>query len=322
MDVYTGFDDITLEILAKGSQPAGVAPTFSSWSAEANGLGEAFRYVTKLPVTFPLAFFSDHGVGSHCILGEYEKDNVFRSFVTWNPAKCFFNKKNGKRFAKIIHMPHPFPLFWRMANVVRRKNATGTIVFLNHSTPELEYGEFVADSYVEELRALPQEYHPIVLCLHRNDILNGEHRKLRTMCDFPIITMGHAGYDGFCKRFYDTLAQFKFASSTIEMSTLFYCVDFGMPYFIYGTFERHESHHQIDQVAASFVRQLFAGPTNVLTDCQRDYVDMMLGKRNSFDRLRLSVFVWSRFISFSFCRLIIRQLWLFVTRLLSSRKVL
>jgi hypothetical protein len=312
-DIYSGFDDSTLEFLAsKKSKQSLVA--FSSWSAEANGLGETFRYVSKLPNGFPLVFFSDHGVGSHVVLAEYEYDNLYRTFVTWNPIKRYFNRSMGQRCANIVQMPHPFPIYWRMKGKVRSPCPRGTVVFLNHSTPEYIISEFFSRSYLADLLSLPEECHPIVLCLHSNDVLNGEHIRIREICDLPMITMGFPGDPGFCDRFYDTVSNFRYASSPIEMSTLFYCVDFGIPYFICGSHEVHTDANTIDRCTKNLVTELFSEIHSGVTESQRDFVDMMLGKRNRCDRWRLLLFVWTRLFSLSFFRLVCRDLYLKVAR--------
>lgn len=306
-DVYSGYDDETLSQLAKSGEE-GVSKLFSAWSAEANGLGVAFRTVTRLPKSFPLVFFSDHGVQSNVMLLDYESDNVYRNFVTWNPLKSFFYRPKREKQLKIVNLPHPFPMYWRRMKIKRPDHAKGTLVFLHHSTPSEDISTFFSVSYLDELIALPAIYHPIVLCLHRNDILKGEHEKIRQVCNFPILTMGFAGNDEFCDRFYNTLSHFRFATSTVEMSALYYCVDFGVPFFLYGSSEQSDPVHHIDKCINGAVMDLFSGPYTELNHSQIHFVNMMLGRIDRLDSLRLTAFVWSRFLSIYFIRLVLREI--------------
>lgn len=292
----------------------GRSAPLSSWTAEANWQGNATRFVSKLPSGLPLVYACDHGVQLNTELHDYEVNHNFRAFCTWNTFKFVSAQNSNRHNLKVFHIANPFALYWRCRGFKRQKNTKGTIVFLSHSGSGESYEQLLTKQYRDELKLLPAKFHPIVLCIHRNDVLNGCLTQVREICDFPVVTMGWAGRSDFGDRFYNTVSHFSYASSTDEMSALYYCVDFGIPFFLYGsrpilaTSVNSERQSSLCYGLKHTLDLLFRGFFDEITPEQKHFCELVIGKSTRLDHVKFVTFVWIRLLSFSSIRRLVRYL--------------
>jgi hypothetical protein len=308
-------DDQIFELCKADTE--GYCLPLSSWTAEANWQGYATRYVANMPHWLPLVYVADHGVQCNTKLHDYESNHNFGVFCTWNYFKYVALKQSMglKSGARLIS--NPMTLYWRKKGFSRKQNAKGTIVFLSHSGIGEYYPEIMTNQYADELAALPEKYHPIVLCVHRNDVLNGCLTVLRKH-KFPVITLGWAGSPEFGDRFYNTISCFRYATSTAEMSALYYCIDFGIPFFLLGSSPELISNHNDCESAIGIglkktVDLLFRQMTDNITSEQQQFCDLVIGRSGRWKRLAFTFFVWGRILSAANLRRAVRLLTLKVT---------
>ncbi|TVO60269.1 hypothetical protein [Denitromonas ohlonensis] len=106
-------------------------------------------------------------------------------------------------------------------------------MFFTHSNAKTTPVFESLDAYMDELRALPRQFHPIVICLSFHDIRKGTHKQLRQYC-FPLVTAGASNSTRFVDRFYTISRQFRYACSPTIGSHTYYLMEAGIPFFLYG----------------------------------------------------------------------------------------
>ncbi|WP_298611625.1 hypothetical protein [uncultured Thermosynechococcus sp.] len=179
----------------------------------------------------PIPVYGDHGVALSGEFEEYEINNRADYHLSWYSKRVESLKRYNKK--KIIHITHPWVIYRKMAGYNLRENAKGTIVFYPHSTPTDEIIDYDWDSYFLELKSLDTNYKPIVICMHRHDVVKGYHKNIRKY-EVPIVSAGEPSSPLFVDRFYDIVSNFRYATSPTGGSELFYCEEMGIRYFIFG----------------------------------------------------------------------------------------
>lgn len=236
-NLHAGFSDCDLELICdwglKGHDES--LPSKRSlclyWTAELYSFGRCYRHWLGLHRLIPLPIYGDHGV---CICGEpapHETRSKPQIHLSWYDKRVeSLREKIGK---KVLHVPHPWILFRRDCNIKKKLNARGTIVFLSHTNDGIEIESYNLKKYIDELKSLPAEYHPLVFCIHRHDVEKKYHLNLRQF-GIPIVSAGETSSPYFVERFYSMISRFDFATSNSIGSQLFYCEEFGLPYFLKG----------------------------------------------------------------------------------------
>ncbi len=276
-----------------------------SWTAEVYSFGKCFRNVARYPKIFPLYVYSDHGVALHSNLFPHELNNECDIHFTWHPDKVGKNPDSVKR---LVFIEHPWISYRRVKGYRRTGATSGTIVFFTHAAPgvKLEGGD--GDEYFDQLRNLPQEFHPVVLCLHMHDIKSGLYKKLRRH-GFPMVTAGNTSADSFVDNFYRLISSFSYASSQEWGSQVAYCVELGLPYFLLGPVPRliNMSHSEMpigevgryqDDDHRKYMeeaRRLFSYPDVNLSDEKREFISNVLGMNSELTSVDLKKIVWAEF---------------------------
>jgi hypothetical protein len=132
-----------------------------------------------------------------------------------------------------LRAPHPWVTFRRAYNLKKNKNSKGTLIFFTHTTFGIETTKYNYDKYFAELKMLPSNYHPLVICMHHHDIKKKKHLNILKY-NLPIISVGDWNSSYFVERFYSMISKFNFATSNRGGSELFFCEEFGVNYFIKG----------------------------------------------------------------------------------------
>lgn len=235
--ICTGFTDDELELLCDWGlrghdatlpyQPA----RWLYWTAELYSFGRCYREWLGLPSWAPLPFYGDHGVCIDGDLSEHELKAKPKLHLTWFSERAERNRDlAGKR---VLRIPHPWTTFRRRHGIQRDKDARGTLIFYAHSNAGIEIVDYNWDKYFDMLRCLPEEFHPLILCVHRHDVEKGYHREIRKY-GIPLVSAGESSSPYFVDRFYDIIKKFKFATSNSGGSELFYCEELGVRYFLMG----------------------------------------------------------------------------------------
>jgi hypothetical protein len=202
------------------------------WPVELYSFGKCYRDWLNLPFWAPLPLYGDHGVNVRSGgLAKHEQEAKPETFLTWDKRRVASLRKEAKK--KIIHIRHPWVTYRRKHGLKLKKEARGTLIFYSHSNAGIEILDHDWNKYFLELKALPDEFHPLVICMHRHDIQKGYHKTVKKY-GLPIISAGETSSPYFVDRFYDMISRFTFATSNSGGSELFYCEEFGVRYFIMG----------------------------------------------------------------------------------------
>jgi hypothetical protein len=231
--VWMGFTNEKLELLSQvHSRFDGGFSHWASSESEFSSFGKTFRKWSSFPSFLPLYICSDHAVHweSKCWLNEIA--SPYSVFFTWNAKK---NKKmnliSGKRS---YYVPHPW-VSYRKKNYKKLQSLrrSGTLVFFPHSNENSNPFFNNLDEYINQLKSLPVQYTPIVICLLYSDIEKDLHIKLRKY-NIPLITAGTMISQKFVDRFYKMLLSFEYSTSPNIGSHAFYSIEAGVPFFLYG----------------------------------------------------------------------------------------
>jgi hypothetical protein len=275
------------------------------WTSEHYSLGKCLRILAHYPRFLPLYVYSDHGAGLHSAFYPHELVNNAHVYLTFHPLKAERHKNLLQK--RVVRIPHPWTHYRRSRRIERNSASRGTLAFVTHHAPGFEWHDHVTLEYFASLRALPDKYQPVVLCLHMHDIHAGLHRNLRGS-GFPIVTAGNTSSLAFVDRFYDLVTKFRFATSPSWGSQVAYCVELGVPYFFLGDRPRllNLSHREVplgevryrDEYEQEYNERadaLFRIPVDEVTAEQYRFVNSVLGLDSRISRVQLSWILWREF---------------------------
>jgi hypothetical protein len=213
-------------------------PSKTFWTWEVYGLGHSLKDVLGIAQRKKICAGSDHGITFDVAPIAAEVAIPARIHVTWSKWRTSLEFPDNR---EVIRIQHPWIAFRKKHAISRSKNATGTLVFVPHSVPGSK-SYFDLKGYVNFLSLLPQEFHPLVFCLHMHDVERKTIRHIQKE-GFSVVTTGSSLHPRYIRRFYGILKNFKYATSSSIGSQLFYCHEFGIKYFLYdhkSKFQRSE----------------------------------------------------------------------------------
>lgn len=271
--------------------------------SEIYGVGKHLRKYGFYPEFLPLFVNSDHGYTSSPIPGRTELTINAPYFLTYSKTKA----QNWKRFSDkpCYVMFSPFVFYRRQNNIEKNKNAKGTIVFASHTTKGIDDISDI-DKYIEQLKGLPEKYQPVSVCIHSNDIQKGLHKKFIDQ-GFEVFTAGHPADERFTQRFYEIIKNFSYATSNSIGTHLFYCVEMGIPFFLYGekqklinkadinfTLGEYDPYKEFEEYRQAYA--LFDDVKNYITLEQKSFVEEALGLKNGIGRMQMALVLYSALI--------------------------
>lgn len=229
-DIYEGFNDHILKHVFKKNKHCGYIPRLY-WTTEVYSFGKAYREWLNLPKCLPLPFYGDHGYSALGELQSHEINSRANIHVTFN--KYRYEKIKDSYNKKILYITNPWINWRRKHGMYPSEQRVGTLVFYSHSITDVDIIDYDYEEYFDQLRNLPDKFHPLVFMFHINDIKKGYHKFIQNM-GFPYLTAGNQNNSLFIDRFYDIARNFKYATSNTGGSELFYCQELGVDYFILG----------------------------------------------------------------------------------------
>ena len=201
---------------------------FASWQTAVYSLGRCYRDWLRWPWYLPLPMDGDHGIQ---LQRDYflDANSSARTYFTWSSWRATYPDLDKK----IYWIRHPWVTFRQKRGITPRPDSKGTLVFISHTVEDSERVGFDFSKYLSQIKALPEKFQPITLCIQMHDVHKGLHASLRDF-GFPIVSAGNTASPYFVDRFYDLVTRFKYCSSNMVGSQLFFCEEAGVPYFLLG----------------------------------------------------------------------------------------
>lgn len=277
------------------------------WTAELYGFGEQISKYGFYPYFLPLCVYTDHGPGYYDEIPKHELESHALAHFYHSPisvekwSQIVTNKK-------IYGLYSPFIFYRKRKKLEKKSDAIGTIAFPAHSTPSIDdVGGYA--NYIESLKQLPVQFHPIVICMHMHDINKGKHIDF-IKNGFEVVTAGNSLDQRFIPRFYEIIRHFKYATSNIPGSYLYYCVEMGIPFFTYGKKPEWVNKSDENLTAGSFDPFMFGYGKEaydlfylttvfekelLISDAQKLFVRKHSGIETSVSRLQMTKILYSSF---------------------------
>jgi hypothetical protein len=246
------------------------------------GNNRIIRLLTGFPENLALPCRYEHGhmPGNNKPVNDLKTRK--RIMLVFNQRRLNIWKRYSKKKAYILGSP--FVHYRRLKQLERAPDAAGTVVFPLHSTLK-EMNVFDRDAYCVSLKKLDPKFFPLKICLHEHDFALGLDSYYRDH-GFDIVTAGIREEEGFVDNFYNILRHCNYATSNAFGSYLFYAVDMGIPFFIYGSQATHcpESPPQKDTHYGAWIESLFATyPEVSITKQHRQAVEEEIGIQDAVD---------------------------------------
>lgn len=221
------------------------------------------------------------------------------------PLQFVWSRRMAERWPDFSDRPvmisgTPLVHFRHMEAIQQHPDASGTVVFPQHSTRSYD-SVYDVDRYCRDLDDLPVEYKPITICLHFRDFDRLAPAFERN--GYPdIVTAGESRAPdlGFARNFYEILARHKYASSNDILTGMFYAIEMGIPFFIYGPdaedFSTADGSRGNFKPFADEIRPLFTGPTTTISEEQRRLVRQELGVDDAAPPREMRRRLWKLFL--------------------------
>tara|TARA_R110002072_G_scaffold112331_4_gene241357 strand:+ start:6651 stop:7607 length:957 start_codon:yes stop_codon:yes gene_type:complete len=230
--------------------------------------------------TFPHGMYMRDKVVS---ISELEAD--FPNVLNYPPFTTPLWKKAAKT-KKII--PFAAPIHYALKvfqSEVTKSERRGTLFLPMHSTKMVEIN-FDRDAVLAELQELPDEFKPITICLHWQDIEKGLHIFFRDK-GFDVVCAGHFTDCDYIFRWLHLISQYKLVAHCGFGSALFYSVLAGVPFYLtkeqaeiiphasFKAFHKDSSEYTKSGLGRlESLRRIFSVPVSKISREQKDLVNL------------------------------------------------
>lgn len=273
------------------------------WTAEIYGFGLQISKYGFYPYCLPLCIYTDHGPG-------YRDAIPIHEIESGAPTQLYHSQTSASLWQRVTAkkaycLYSPFAFYRRRTGVSLAPDVKGTIAFPAHSTPSIdEVGGFA--KYIEQLKQLPERYHPITICMHMHDIRKGTHMDFIRE-GFEVVTAGNTLDQRFIERFYEIISSHKYATSNTPGSYLYYCVEMGLPFFVYGDKPKYINHSDrnlaigvYDTFGTGYTKEVYdlfylPNPEAVfprISPQQKEFVESHMGIRDGIPRTKMALVLY------------------------------
>ena len=258
------------------------------------GFNAIIREYASYPSTLPLFCRYEHG-------WNYLTESDAYDLLTDKPLMLVWSRRRLQAWNEKSSIPAaivgaPFIHYRKLKQIEKDSAANGTVAFPAHATPLID-AVFDIDEYCKQLKSLPIEFHPITICLHQHD-LERKKDEIYKKYGFNVVTAGPIWVLGFefVKKFYEILRSHKYATSNQVGSYSFYAVEMGIPFFIFGELAnmknngeplRPAKYNYLDYPVGIFATEMFPGPTQVISEEQKNFVEEELGVHDCLSGIEL-----------------------------------
>ena len=289
-----------LEMSCKENRtPYNFITRLSYWTAEVYGFGKYIREYGYYPKWLPLCIYTDHSPGNRDAPSPHELASSAPVQVYHSFPRVQRWRSVSKKYCYCLYSPYVF--FRKKYRIEKSATAQGTIAFPAHTTDAIDDVSNI-QAYIDQLKKLPAEFQPVSVCLHVTDIAKGLH-KIFIENRFAVYTAGHAFNDEFVEKFYSIIKNFKYATSNLGGSYLYYCVEMGLPFFLYGdgpqyinksdpNIEKGEYTSYKKQKTYQELVGLFSTASTAITPAQNSFVRQGLGMEHGLGRIQLAAVLY------------------------------
>ncbi len=281
--VQSGFSEPELIELCDGKwadRPSG-AP-WRYWDTELYSQGELLREIVGWPRWLPIPVSGEHGTLPSFSFWPRGHERGVRDFLTTSPIKIAAVSRPRRLRVHLIQSPWQDWILRR--NIRIWDDAEGTLAFIPHLLPGMLHDDEYIDALVIDLQSLPDEFQPVVACIHMHDVRNGLGRALRDR-GLPVVSAGNTSDARFFGRWVEIAQHFRFATSPQPGSELLNFHALGGSFFVFGprsnkgdsapsnaesisrmtSVEKH-----LEDARAIFIQHAFAFPPNPRERPQQD----------------------------------------------------
>jgi hypothetical protein len=277
------------------------------WASEIYGFGQHIRDYGFYPKKWPLILFTEHS-GPVMVdkFNYFETSHDAPTVMFHSPERV---KKWRQQFDKACYnLYSPFVFYRRKNNITVSPKAKGTLAYPSHSIPDLDIVSGL-EEYIQQLKNLPEEYHPVSVSLHYHDINSGLY-KLFLKHGLPVYTAGTPFDYRFTKRFYSILQNFKYTTSNALGSYIFYSTEMGIPFFMHGTkpeYRKNTDTKVADEAlgiintkdeVSECITTTFSHMTGVISQEQKDMTYSILGLNDGVSRLKMASILYYNYAAY------------------------
>jgi len=266
------------------------------------GFNLLIKSYAKFPKYIPISFHIEHGWTAL-------SEPLVSDLRTNKKLMLVFSKRREKAWKEksdipVVIMGSPFIHYRRTHKIERYPDAKGTIVYPSHSGTYVK-ATYDVEKYCKQLQSLDDEFKPITISLHNDDIRRGLDKEFAKY-GFNIVTSGHRDDVNFAKKFYNILRHYKYSTSNEINSATFYCVEMEIPFFIlgdipYGVNDGRDmnvpmkvSILDFEQVRIAY-KMFNTGPVKSISEEQKEYVYREMGVKNCISPQELKKLFWKIF---------------------------
>jgi hypothetical protein len=275
------------------------------------GIGYWLKKYANYPTFLPLYLHCDHGPSIAENLLEYELLSKFKNALLHNSLKL--KDAKNRKFKNAFISGSAFVHYRKMNNIKRVNNPKGTVCFPFHSTKNIDVS-VDWKSYMEELKKLPEKFHPITICIHYVDIEKGLHQ-LFLKNGFEVLTAGHKLNVKFVNQFYEILRTKKYSTSNAWGSHVPYSIELGVPFFYTGNGEieinnrgntslklgksSFNEYLTTNRNVSKFIdsNKLFKEFSEAVTAEQLEFANTVLGVNDAISPEKLNRILWKEFLT-------------------------
>ncbi len=199
--------------------------SITSWQAESNGYGFAFRYACFIPKSFPLLFMCQHGCQFNFGLDDSDIPNHYPLFLTWHPLNNDYLKE---RYAKEVRtVCNPISAYFRIRYKKQSISESGLIHYFSHSGSGFSQSPGVLVKVLMHLASLKAIYGLVTMCFHKNDF-NQKNIDLCESFGIRVVTNHSNEKREFVDNLITNALAHKYVSGSINQSAVLYAIDFGL----------------------------------------------------------------------------------------------
>lgn len=298
------------------------------WTAVVYGFGKHLREYGYYPSWLPLCVYTDHGVKTEHKPYKHELESDAPTQLFHSPVSLLEWKKYSSKPCFVMFSP--FVFYRQEHKVLQIVSANGTIAFPAHSTPSIDDISDV-EEYAKQLLDLPDEFQPISVCLHMHDINKGRHY-IYEKYNIPIYTAGNCFDERFTERFYDIIKNFKYSTSNIVGSYLYYSIEMGIPFFLYGNKQLYINQSDSNLSSGLYdpseelqeyreVHDMFSEIYTKISTIQKEYVEASLGLKDGLSRTKMALVLYLSLFKWIFHGTFMRFAYIAFRRLLKGNPV-